>query len=233
VRFTEGVVHGFLVLRTVDGAQVAQGDLLQLARTGGVEGRTVFHFDDGSLFEETVVFTQQRVFSMQRYHLVQRGPAFPADTDISLDRAASTYRVKITNHKDGQVKLLEGKIDLPPDVYNGMIFAVTKNLAKGAPATVHYVGFSPEPRIIELQIAPANDQKVIVGKLEKTAVHYVLKPDLGMWLNFFAAIAGRTPPDEHVWVATDDVPAFVRFEGPLYIGGPVWRLELTSPRFPG
>jgi len=184
------------------------------------------------VFEETVVFTQQRVFTMQRYHLVQRGPAFPADTDITLDRAASTYRVKTTDHKDGRVKVLEGKLDLPPDVYNGMIFAVTKNLPKGAAATVHFVGFSPEPRIIELHITPANDQKVIVGKLETSAVHYVLKPDLGMWLTLFATILGRVPPDEHVWVVTADVPAFVRFEGPLYIGGPVWRLELTSPRFP-
>jgi hypothetical protein len=217
----------------VDGAQLAQGDLLQLARSGEVEGRTIFHFNDGSMFEETVVFTQQRVFTMLRYHLVQRGPAFPADTDIALDRATSTYRVKTTDHKDGKVKVIEGKIDLPSDVYNGMVFAVTKNLAKDAATTVHFVGFSPEPRIIELHITPADDQKVIVGKIETTAVHYVLKPDLGMWLTFFAAILGRVPPDEHVWVVTADVPAFVRFEGPLYIGGPVWRLELTSPRFPG
>jgi len=29
VRFEEGVIHGFLVLRTVAGVQVAQGDLFQ------------------------------------------------------------------------------------------------------------------------------------------------------------------------------------------------------------
>jgi hypothetical protein len=44
----------------------------------------VFHFKDGSLFDETVVFTQQRVFTMKTYHLVQRGPAFSDDTEISL-----------------------------------------------------------------------------------------------------------------------------------------------------
>ena len=30
----------------------------------------------------------------------------------------------------------------------------------------------------------------------------------------------------------DDVPAFVRFEGPLFTTGPVWRIELTSPHWP-
>jgi hypothetical protein len=30
----------------------------------------------------------------------------------------------------------------------------------------------------------------------------------------------------------DDVPAFVRFEGPLATMGPTWRIELASPRWP-
>jgi hypothetical protein len=193
----------------------------------------VFRFDDGSVFDETVVFTQQRVFTMQSYRLVQHGPAFAADTEIELNRAASTYRIKTTDHKTGQVKALDGKLELPPDTYNGMIFAVTKNLPKGAAETVHLVAFTPEPRIIELQIAPANEQRVVIGKLDKVALHYVLKPQLGALLTLFATILGRVPPDEDVWVIKDDVPAFARFEGPLYVGGPVWRLELTSPHWPG
>src|SRR5207244_383085 len=54
VRFVEGVVHGFLVLRTVDGTTVASGDLLQTARNAGVEARMLFRFTDGSVFDETV-----------------------------------------------------------------------------------------------------------------------------------------------------------------------------------
>ena len=86
VRFAEGVTHGFLLLRTVDGALIASGDLLQVSRGGEVESRMVFHFKDGSLFDEKVVFTQQHVFTMQNYRLVQRGPVFPEDTEILLER---------------------------------------------------------------------------------------------------------------------------------------------------
>jgi hypothetical protein len=40
------------------------------------------------------------------------------------------------------------------------------------------------------------------------------------------------PPDNHAWIVTADVPAFVKFEGPLYMNRPVWRIELTSPGGP-
>jgi hypothetical protein len=233
VRFVEGVLHGFLVLRTLDGVQLAQGDLFQVNREGDVKSHTVFLFDDGSIYDETAVYTQRRVFTMQSYRLVQRGPVYPADTEFSLERATGKYRVKITDHKDGQEKLLEGTFDLPTDLYNGMILTVVKNLAEGASETVHLVALTPQPRIIQLEMAPADKQKVLVGKLEKTAIHYVLKPQLGMWLKLFATLLGRVPPDEHAWIVTGEVPAFVRVEGPLYLKGPVWRIELTSPRWPG
>jgi hypothetical protein len=45
-----------LLLRNVDGGLIASGDLLQVGRGGKVESRMVFHFKDGSLFDETVVF---------------------------------------------------------------------------------------------------------------------------------------------------------------------------------
>ena len=232
VRFVEGAVHGFLMLRTINGVLLAHGDLLQVNRGGKVESRMIFRFKDGSVFDETVVFTQQRVFTMQSYRLVHRGPIFTEDTEISLERGSGKYRVKTKAHKDGQDKALDGTLDLPPDVYNGMVLTVVKNLAKGASETVHIVAFTPTPRLIKLELAPAGEHKVLVGELAKTAIHYVLKPRLGTWLKLFATLLGSVPPDYHAWIVTDEVPAFVRFEGPLYTKGPIWRIELTSPRWP-
>jgi hypothetical protein len=113
VRFVEGVTHGFIVLRTVNGGLVAAGDLLQVQRRGEVESRIVFRFKDGSVYNETVVFTQDRVFTLQSYHLVHRGPAFTEDTEISLERASGKYRVKTKAHKDGREQVLNGALDLP------------------------------------------------------------------------------------------------------------------------
>ena len=93
VRFVEGAVHGFLALRTLNGVLVAPGELLQVVRGGEVESRMVFRFKDGSVLDETVVFTRQRVLAMQSYRLVQRGPVFTEDIEIALEHATGKYEV--------------------------------------------------------------------------------------------------------------------------------------------
>ena len=232
VRYAEGVTHGFLLLRNTDNVLIASGDLLQVARGGEVESRMVFRFPDGSVWDEITVFTQERVFTMQRYSLVQSGPVFPEDTEISLERASGKYRVKTKAHKDGREEVLEGTLKLPLDTYNGIVLTVAKNFLKGASETIHVVAFTPAPRLIQLELVPAGEHKVLVGEIAKPAIHYVLKPRLGPWLKLFATLLGRVPPDLHAWIATDMVPTFVRFEGYLYTAGPVWRIEMTSPRWP-
>jgi hypothetical protein len=47
----------------------------------------------------------------------------------------------------------------------------------------------------------------------------------------FGKLLGKIPPDSHVWIVTQEAPMFVRFEGPLY-AGPIWRIDLASPRWP-
>jgi hypothetical protein len=232
VRFAEGSLHGFLMLSTPEEVLIASGDLLQVGRDGEVKSRLVFRFKDGSVFDERVVFTQRNVITMQSYRLVQRGPAFPEDIEISLERASGKYLVNTRDRKDGREKMLDGKLELPPDVYNGMVPVVLKNLSRGAREIIHMVVFTPAPKLIKLELVPAGENKILVGGTEKTATHYVLKPMLGIWLKFFASLLGRMPPDNHVWIATDDVPAFVKFEGPIYMNGPVWRIELASPLWP-
>jgi hypothetical protein len=148
---------------------------------------------------------------------VQRGPAFPEDTEVSLERASGKYHVKTRAHKDGREKVQDGTLDLPPDTYNGMVLTVLKNLSAGAGETVHMVAFTPAPKLIQLELVPAGEQKILVGGSEKTATHYVLKPILGIWLKLFASLLGRMPPDNHAWIVTADVPVFVKFEGPLYM----------------
>jgi hypothetical protein len=229
VRYSEGAVHGFLELRNSADSLLAYGDLFQIPRDSGVESRLVFYFPDSSLFKETVTFTQHGVFSLQRYQLVQRGHAFAQDLDVDLSRDGS-YRVTTKSHKDGREEKQTGKLDLPPDVYNGMIITVAKNLAPQSRATVHVVAFTPKPIIIGLDIIP-NGTQHLVGTSADNAVVFTLKPQLGLLLRIGAALKGQTPPNSHLWIVAGDVPAFVRFEGPLYTG-PVWHINLTSPRWP-
>lgn len=227
VRHSEGMVRGFLVLTDTSGARIASGDFLQSSREGEIRARTVLNFKDGSLHEEIATFTQQRNFLLKSYRLVQKGPAFAEDIEATLERGGGKYRVKVTPRKAGRERVLSGRLNLPADVYNGMVPTVAKNVKEGR-ETIHIVAFTPAPRLVQLEMIPSGEEGFFIGDLQKSALHYVLKPRLGM-LKVPAKLMGKMPPDNHLWILTSDVPAFVKFQGPLANEGPVWRIELTSP----
>jgi len=227
VRWTEGTVHGFVELRTQSGTLLALGDLLQIPRDSDIESRLVFHFTDSSDFRETVTFSQHGVFQLETYHLVQRGKAFAADLDVTLS-GNGDYVVQTTSHKDGDQKQYSGRLDLPADTYNGMIPIIGKNVDRKAGRTVHIVAFTPKPIVLPLAFIPSATQRITLGHHSENTVRFTLKPKLNALQRIGAALKRQTPPDSYLWIVTDEVPTFVRFEGPLY-SGPVWRVELTSP----
>ena len=232
VRQAEGVTRGFLVLRTLAGEILAEGDLLQTTKPEGVQSRLTFRFRDGSLFDETVVFSQRRVFTMLRYRLEQRGPSFPGDLEISLERDRGRGRYVVTSRRHGgEAERVSGETELPPDVYNGMTIMLLRNLA-GTAETVHTLAFTPAPTLVQLELIPRGEEPIAVGERRVAATHYVLTPKLGMLRGAVAAVLGKTPSDYHCWIVTAGVPAFVAIDGPLFAGGPIWRVETVSPRSP-
>src|SRR4029077_2167427 len=103
VRHTEGLVHGFLVLRTLEGSPLAEGDLTEVADGETVTNHLVFHFKDGSVHDETAVFSQRHSFRLLKDHLVQRGPAFRHPVDVSIDTAKGEVTVRYADD-DGKEK---------------------------------------------------------------------------------------------------------------------------------
>lgn len=230
VLFTEGVTRGFLVVRDARGATVAHGDLLQSVRAAELDKRMTLNFIDGSVLDEQVTFTQQGVYALKSYRLSEKGPTFDTDTEIAFTTATGAYRVSRKDHKGGQAKTDEGTIELPADVYNGLLMTVVKDLPHDAGAVVHYVAFVPQPKLIEIELVPRADREEIrVGDLTRQAIHFVLKPKLGAWLRFFATILRRVPPDLHVWILPDGLPTFVAFEGVVGTTDDVWTIEAISP----
>ena len=230
VRFAEGVTRGFLVVKTPDGKVVANGDLLQIMRGNGVESRMLLRFSDGSVFDESVSFSQQRVFALLTYRLSQRGPSFPEDLEVSVDREKGAYSVRSGPAESRDET--KGTIELPPDVYNGMAVILLKNLPRGATETVHMLAFTPKPTLVELEMRPAGEDPVTAGTRPVPATRFVLAPKLGLLRRAGAILLGKSPGNYHCWIVTADVPAFVRMEGSLYPGGPVWLIDPVSPEGP-
>jgi hypothetical protein len=233
VRHAEGVTHGFLVLRSPAGEVIADGDLLQVSRPDAVESRLVFRFRDGSLHDETTAFAQQRVFTLLSYKLLQRGPSFPEEVEVSLSRERDRGRYQArTRPKGAEDKQASGEVDMPADVYSGMMTTIIKNLAKGATATVHVLAFTPKPLLVQVDLAPVGEEHAMAGDRRVASTHYVLTPKLGLVRGTMARIIGKSPAPYHCWIVPGEAPAFVNIDGPLYTGGPIWRVETVSPRPP-
>jgi hypothetical protein len=232
VRHTEGLLHGFLELSTLDGKILADGEQTQIARGNQVTTHLVFRFKDGSLHEETTIFSQHQNFKLLSAHLVQKGPTFKAPMEFSVNATSRLVTATYTD-EHGDQKTLSEHLELPPDVYNGMVSTLIKNLPpKIVGMTVHVVAAGVKPRLVKVEIAPVGEDEFSVGSSDRVrATHYVVKVDLSGVTGLIASVIGKQPQETHIWALQGKAPAFVRSEGPLYHGGPIWRIELVSPRW--
>ncbi len=230
VRKMEGVVHGFLVLRSEGGEVLADGDLIQVPRKGGIDSRLTFRFRDGSVYDERVFFTQDRVLRLESYHLVQKGPSFPQPLEAKLNRTENRFEVLHMEEGESEAEVLEGTLELPEDAYNGMFFTLLKNI-DGTPRTVSLVAFTPEPKMVNLEVTSLGEEKFAIEKTSRRATRYALDIDVTGFTGLLAKLFGKDPAPLHTWMLGGDAPTFVKFQGFLYQGGPVWTIELTSPTF--
>src|SRR6266700_3709416 len=229
VRHMEGLMHGFLAMRSLDGKRLADGEMTQIAEGNRVTSRLIFRFKDGSVYDDTTIYSQRGAFRVLSDHLVQRGPSFkqPMETSIAASSGQITVRYK---DPAGKNEILNERRDLPPDIANGLLFTLVKHIQPNVPqTTVSMVATTPKPRVVKLEILPEGEKAIASGNTKHKTVRYVVKVKIGGVAGLMARFLGKQPPDTHVWVLTGDAPAFVKLEGPLYAGGPVWRIELATP----
>jgi hypothetical protein len=232
VRHTQGTLHGFLVLRTLKGETLADGDVTQVVRGGRVTTQLVFHFKDGSIHDETAVFSQNGTFRLLSDHLIQKGPSFPHPMDVLI--SGITGRVTVHNTDEhGKEQVVTERLALPPDVSNGVLLTLLMNLPPGSSQRkFSMVAATPKPRLIKLAVTSPGEDTFSVGGSSRKATHYVLKVEIGGAKGVVAPMVGKQPPDTHVWILSGDAPAFVKLEGSLAYEAPVWRIELVSPVWP-
>jgi hypothetical protein len=229
VRYREGVGHGFLVLRTSDGKPVADGDSTQLAQGDNVTSRMSFKFTDGSVYEQETTFSQRVTFRLLKDHVVQKGPQFKRPMETSIDATTGEVTVQYTDDQ-GKPRVLTDRLDLPPDVANGLLFTLLKDVEPNVPqTTVSYVAATPKPRLVHLEIIPQDQESFSIGSHSHKALRYTVKVKIGGVAGLMASLMGKQPAPMQAWVLAEGAPAFIRFDGPLCSDGPVWRIELAVP----
>lgn len=175
VRHAQGTIHGFLELHSQDGQTLASGDSVQVVRGAQVTTHTVFTFKDGSIDDETTVFTQSRTFHLITDHHVQKGPFFPHPMDVSVDTRDNQVTVHSTG-KDGKDVAKAEHLVLPTDLANGMVPFAVENLLPGAPVTrVSMLVATPRPRLVKLAISSVGEDPFSVLGTARKATHYEIK----------------------------------------------------------
>lgn len=230
-RHLEGTVHGFLVVHTLEGKQIATGELTQTIHGDRVSSRIVYRFKNGSLDDDIAEFSQRGVFRLIRDHHLQKGPSFPHPSDVSIETA--TGQITVHSWDGGKEKIATDHVDMPPDLANGLILTIMKNVAPNVPGTkVSLLATTPKPRLVKLALSPLGEERFSAAGARHSAMHFVVKVELGGIVGVVAPLIGKQPENTQVWVVGGSAPAFAKSEGPFYEGGPIWRTELTSPVWP-
>ena len=229
VRHTEGNIHGFLALRAPEGETVAFGDISQTNKGNIVTTHLVFHFKDGSLHDESATFSQVRTFRLLRYKLIQKGPTFPMQLNVSMD--GPNNQVTVHSTQDGKDKDESSHVTLPTTISNGLLSILVKNLTADG-AKLSMVAFTPKPQVVTLVFTSDGEENFSIGGVERKATRYNMKIEIGGIKGVIAPVVGKQPPDTKFWVLGGEAPAFLMSQGPLFYGGPTWRIELSSPTYP-
>ena len=229
VHHLEGTLHGFLVLSNQQGKVVAVGDLIQVVDADRVTSHLLFHFRDGSIDEETTVFTQHDSFKLVSDHHIQKGPFFHQPIEVSIDVPSGEVTIHSTG-KDGKEDVKTEHMDLPSDLCNGLINTVAKNIQSDAAETkVTMLVTTPKPRIITLAFSPIPEAAYTLAGFKRKALGYQIKFELGGIAGVVAPMIGKQPPNLQIWITTGELPTFIRETGPMFEDGPVLTMQLAAP----
>lgn len=170
------------------------------------------------------------MFRVLSDHLLEKGPTFKQPMETWLNGKTGQFKVLSTDKgKDGVVSK---EIKIPDDLANGIIYVVAKNIdPQAASTTVSLLVATPNPRIIKLKITPGGERGFAIGDLHRTALHYVIKFDLGGVTGVVAPVIGKQPADMDIWIAAAKIPTFLMSRGQFFEGGPIWTITLTAPRW--
>jgi len=117
---------------------------------------------------------------------------------------------------------------MPSNLANGLTLLLLKNMPRGERVTAQLVAFMPKPRLLRMTLQQEGEDRVVFAGDPKQAARYLVDLEIGGVTGVVASVIGKNPPDLRYWLALGDLPAFVRFEGSMFLNGPVWRVEMAG-----
>jgi hypothetical protein len=148
---------------------------------------------------------------------------------VNVPKGLVTWR----EHKDGEEKVTTEKLQLPPDLVNGMISLVVQNFPKAkTEMKCSYLAGSTKPRVVTLSIKPDGEDMCRIGGANRRSERFNIHIEIGGIAGAIAPVVGKQPADIKIWALKGDAPTFLKMEGALYLKGPIWSMELAAPVWP-
>jgi hypothetical protein len=221
LRYPQGDLHGFPSMSDESGKLIADGELTQKRKGDRLLVRAVWRFKDGRVaVEEDVLRTRPELWQESFRWVETNGEEMLRHAQVDF----RTGKASFSRNEDGEPKTWEEKLDLPRGkAFTGYSAALAASQlrdalsAKDSRRSLTFVGFTPTPRTVEVEIARQPGARVRAAGRELSADLFTLHPKLPFPVSLVA-----NAPDAHLWFSRGSPPALLRAEQNL--------LEKDDPR---
>jgi hypothetical protein len=228
LRWPEGTLRGFPVVRDASGRQIANGTLTQWIEDEKLHVTATYDFEDGRVVEEQTVLQQHPELAQLRWSWEER-KGKEVERSYSIDFTTGHAVVHKRGEEDRDDHLDDARKLGRAFAGVGFMYAV-KNLAadleKGGEIELTAVAFTPKPRTVTVSVRRDLEGSLAMGGRTLPAERFVVHPEIP--LAFIAKLFVKAP-DQYLWFYRPSPPAFLRADIPLAEpSDPIIRIELIG-----
>lgn len=220
----ESVARGYPVLRDHTGQKIADGEFVQWTEKGRLHVRITYSGRTRRVVEYSVF--------RQRPELIQDAWSLREHRNGQLYRSFDVdFRAGKANAKkqdEGALKTWSEDIEVQQGrAFAGFGFtlatrALRSQLLRGQPMELQAVGFSPKPRVVNVDVSYAGRDRIRMADRTLMGERYVVHPKLPWIADLFVNV-----PDAQIWLTSPPPATFLRWEGPLAEpSDPITRVDL-------
>jgi hypothetical protein len=211
LRYPQADLHGFPSMQNEAGKFIADGELTQRKEGTRLLVRGTWRFRDGRVAVEDDVFALRPELAQQSFRWVERrGETELRRFEVDFrSRKAHVQKLEGTEHKrwDDTLDLEPGKAFAGYGTALAVAQLRDSLAAKDAVAELTFVGFTPEPRTVTLEVSRRQGDRVRVAGRDLRADLYTLHPRIPFPASIFVHAK-----DAHLWFTHDAPPALLRAE---------------------
>lgn len=209
----EGTAHGFPVLRSLDGAKLADGEFSQRLEGELLHVSIRYEFSPVHSIEERATFRQkpaliQEAWSWQE---VKDGKSYRTfQIDFASGKASAEKRTERGMRRWSRVIKLERERCFAGFGFTLAIQRLREQLIQGEKIELQAIGFTPKPQAVLVEISYGGLDQISMSQRTVRGDRFVIHPKIPWIAKLFVHV-----PDTRIWLINPLPAGFLRWEGPI------------------